>query len=109
MIQLLLFLGGTWDEAKGYLREDLEHVQVALNTQLSAGSVNLANGVQGRLPFANLVAATAPSVLVGRESGSVGDFGQITLGSGLSMTGKVLSSLGSGDIAVVAARVTFRM
>lgn len=47
-----------------------------------------------RLPYANLVAATAASRLVGRRSGSAGDFEEIELASrGLSMSaGKVLSN-----------------
>lgn len=58
--------------------------------------VDLLNGVKSRLQFEHFIAATQGSVLVGRESGSAGDFEEITLGSGLSMTGTVLSSTGSG-------------
>ena len=54
--------------------------------------VNLSNGVTNRLPFNHLVAATAPSVLVGRESGTTGNFEQISLGTGLTMTGTTLSA-----------------
>lgn len=49
--------------------------------------INLANGVQGRLAFAHLVEATQPGVLVGRESGSAGDFEQITPGPGIAIRG----------------------
>lgn len=53
--------------------------------------VDLSNGVKNRLPFSNLVAATAPAVLVGRRSTSAGDFEEITLGAGLAMSGQSLS------------------
>ncbi len=59
--------------------------------------VNLANGVQGRLSFAHLVEATQAAVLVGRESGSVGDFEQITPGRGLRIQG-VLLNIVPGEI-----------
>lgn len=52
--------------------------------------VNLANGVKGRLPFSHLVAATSPAVLVGRRSGSTGDFEQITPGVGVAIHGTTL-------------------
>jgi hypothetical protein len=47
--------------------------------------------------FANFVPATAASKLVGRGSASgAGDFEEITLGSGLTMTGTTLSASGGG-------------
>ncbi len=49
--------------------------------------VNLANGVQGRLAFAHLVEATQAAVLIGRRSGSNGDFEQITPGVGVAIHG----------------------
>lgn len=59
--------------------------------------INLASHVTSRLPFANFIAATTGSVLAGRRSGSAGDFEEVTLGSGLTMTGTVLSST-AGDV-----------
>lgn len=53
--------------------------------------VDLSNGVKDRLPFSNLVAATVPSILVGRRSGSAGDFEEISLGSRLSMLSTTLN------------------
>lgn len=52
--------------------------------------VDLTNGVKLRLPFSHFVQATQAAVLVGRRSGSVGDFEQITLGPGLVMHGPQL-------------------
>ncbi len=61
------------------------------------GAVSLTADVSGDLPYANLVPATAASLLIGRGSASgAGDFQEITLGSGMAMTGTVLSATGSG-------------
>lgn len=59
---------------------------------LSASNVNLASEVTGDLPLANLTPASAASKLLGRGSaGGAGDFEEITLGTGLSMSGTTLS------------------
>lgn len=55
--------------------------------------VNLSNGVTNRLPFNHLVAATLPSVLVGRQAGSSGDFGQIAVGPGLQVTTATVNTM----------------
>jgi uncharacterized protein YukE len=59
--------------------------------------INLASHVTGRLPFANLVAATAASKLIGRTDASAGDFQEITLGTNLSMSGTTLNATGGGE------------
>jgi hypothetical protein len=60
-------------------------------------AVALGADVSGDLPFANFVQATAASKLVGRGSASgAGDFEEVSLGSGLTMTGTTLSASGSG-------------
>ena len=63
-----------------------------------------ANLVANSVGFGQMVAATLPSVLVGRQSGSAGNLQQITLGANLNMSaGGVLSvssgtaTLGTGD------------
>lgn len=64
---------------------------------LSAAAIDLSTGeVTGDLPFSKFVQASAGSKLVGRQSGSAGDFGEITLGANLSMSGSTLSAAITG-------------
>jgi hypothetical protein len=145
MISLLKFLDGPWEAVRGYLREDLDHLEAAINQRWGAtfddnnsllggtiggdstgttryiantgalnvptwDTVNLANGIQGRLAYSHLVAATAASRLIGRRSGSAGDFEEISVGTGLVMSaGGVLSSTGGMNAAKVATRVACRI
>lgn len=69
--------------------------------------VDLIDGVKRRLQFVHLVEATAPSVLIGRRSGSAGDFEQVTLGTGLSMSGTTITAT-AGSIAQVLAIASLR-
>ncbi len=51
----------------------------------------------GLVAFENMEPALSASTLIGRQSGSAGDWEAISLGAGLTMTGTTLSSSGSGN------------
>ncbi len=62
-------------------------------------AVALGSDVSGDLPFASFVPATAASRLLGRGSAAgAGDFEELTIGSGLSIAGTVLSATGGGTV-----------
>lgn len=86
----------------GLLAKDANATRYLSNTGGSNNpawaQVNLADGVAGDLPYTNLTPASAASLLFGRGSAAGGgDWQEITLGAGLTMTGTVLSSSGGGS------------
>jgi hypothetical protein len=67
--------------------------------------VDLIAGVQKRLQFIHFVSASKASVLVGRGDSGPGDFQEIELGPGLSMTGTTMDATGGGGSLVIALSV----
>lgn len=68
-----------------------------VTTAPSWGKVGLTTHVSGNLPLANIANATANSKLLGSgASGSGASYAEITVGSGLTMTGTTLSASGGG-------------
>lgn len=54
--------------------------------------VDLSNGVKSRLPYAKLASVSGASKLLGRGASGSGDVQEVTVGSGLTMTGTTLSA-----------------
>lgn len=81
---------------------NLQRAALTGDVTASAGS-NTTAIANDAVTFAKMLNATGESKLIGRGEGSgAGDFQEITLGTGLSMTGTVISSSGgSGDAVSV--------
>lgn len=103
---LIVGNGGTDVSALGALGTTTTVLHGNAAADPSFGAVDLTADVTGDLPFANLVQASAASKLVGRGSASgAGDFQEVSLGSGLTMSGTTLSAAGAGagTVFIVAA------
>ena len=64
----------------------------------NATNLPLATGVTGDLPYANLTPATAAARLLGRGDAGPGDWHEVTLGAGLTMSGTTLSASDAGIV-----------
>ena len=67
----------------------------ANGTGNSITNIDLTSDVIGDLPYSNLVPSTTASKLVGRGSTGAGDMQEITVGTGLTMSGTTISASGS--------------
>lgn len=73
------FLDGTWEEARGFLKEELEQLRTSLNHD----RIDLADSddVEGRVDYENLPEAVSAPSFLGAISN--GDFQELPFGPGL--------------------------
>lgn len=108
----LLYASGA--TAFALLNKDANATRYLSNTGASNNpawaQIDLSNGVTGDLPYANLTPSSAASKVLGRTSASAGDWQEITLGPGLTMTLTTLDVTGGSGLThpQVLARVSFR-
>jgi hypothetical protein len=101
--QLIIGQGGTDIAALGSLGTATTVLHGNAGGAPTFGAVALTTDVSGDLPFANLTPASAASKLLGRGSASgAGDYEEITIGSGLTMTGTTLSASAGGTVTTVS-------
>jgi len=93
-LDLVKFTGGKWEDARVYLQEDLERIELAFNLPIDLSATG---AFTGSLPLSALPDISA-NTLLGRGSASgTGAPESITLGPGLWLNGTILMLGGGGS------------
>lgn len=92
---------GTDNSTNVTIAVGLDYVTIS-GQELTLNAVDLTTDVTGDLPYANLTAAGSASKLLGRGDSGAGDWQEITIGSGLSMTGTTLAATGGGMVTGIS-------
>ncbi len=96
MISLIKYLDDTWEKVRGYLRDDLDHIEAAINQQLAATFDKHNVLTPDAFTYPDLKTSTKAAKLLGRRSQSEGAWEEISLGSGLTLNGRTLSAVSAG-------------